>query len=203
MTHGERRFGSAILVISTAAFLVLAVLVGALVLREDPLPSVDELTDPDQVVDVLTGRDLSGLSDDDKGAYARRLSALVPIAELKRDWGKLSCEKRETLKANLQELDKAKRQQRLDRYFDLSPEQRVAYLDAEIDKLLAAETEAKSTKAGAGRGGKAQTGKGPAGNKSSWIDDWVQNTPAEERARLLEYKRAIVDRMEERGIERP
>jgi hypothetical protein len=203
MTHRERRFSSAILVSSTAAFLVLAVMVGALVLREDSLPSVDELTDPDEAVDVLTDRDLSGLSDDDKGAYARRLSTLLPLAELKRDWGTLSSEERETFKTNLKELDKAVQQQRLNRYFDLSPEQRVAYLDAEIDKLLAAETEAKSTKAGAGRGGKAQTGKGPAGNRSAWIDDWVQNTPAEERARLLEYKRAIVDRMEERGIERP
>jgi hypothetical protein len=202
MTHEKAKQRPLILLGVTASFLVLFVLVGVLILRDDSPPPVSDMASREDAIEVLTGTDFSGMDDSGKDVYAERISSLVPLEELKRDWSEFSPEQQSRLKKNLKELSEAKYRQELDTYFQLPEKQRTAHLDAEIDSMIAEAGEKADGSRTKGRTDGSEE-KRRAGRSSSGVDDWVQTTPAEERARILEYKRALVDRMEQRGIQWP
>lgn len=84
--------------------------------------------------------------------------------------------------------------EKIEEYFELPPEQRVAYLDKMLDEKEKNRRDRKDD----GRGGKRN---GSKGFTPETLKHVLERLPAEERSRHLEFKRAWMERMRERGIE--
>lgn len=96
-------------------------------------------------------------------------------------------------------------------YCELPAAEREAYLDKIIDekeagqKKAATAGEAKNAEAapkkdsGDASTGKRDEGKGK-GFSSARLKNWMENVPPEERAQVMEFKRAMQERMEQRRI---
>ena len=98
-------------------------------------------------------------------------------------------------------------------YSQLSPRQKVAYLDEMIDEIIAdaekKQSYSKKTASGAKQVFKGKTGNVKSTKKNSdknWdspegFRGWSENMDPEKRAYILELKEAVIERMEQRGIE--
>jgi len=100
-------------------------------------------------------------------------------------------------------------------YSQLPPKQKVRFLDERIDEYVRAAEQkrqgapqkssgAVSKSGSAAKGGSVNTVKARAARKPSSLEGiraWSEKVDPEERAHILELKEAIVQRMEERGID--
>ena len=100
---------------------------------------------------------------------------------------------------------------RIDAYYAASPDQRRAELDRQIDqeeimrKAFEAGSAVVNAVGGGQRGGSGSTGGGPPSSGSQedrnrWRKNIIDSTTPEERARYTEYRRAMEERREERGL---
>jgi len=181
--------GAGVLVVALAGALVL--------LLGKSLPPAEEITDRETAIEVLAGTDLSQLPEAEKIKYAEKMLELRPWEPKGEPKPGLSEEQQRQLDNNIKGLFAAKKREDMNRYAAMPKAEQAVYLDQVINKLVAGKQVASKKKAG----GK-QAGKDEAAAKA-WIDNWMQTTGAEERARTLEYKRALVERMEQRGIKWP
>ena len=110
---------------------------------------------------------------------------------------------------------------RMDEYFTAPPQQRLAVLDRQIDQeemmrkafeagrgAMAALGGGGSTAGGGGSGAAAGDGnarRGPRGSRTEedrnkWRKSMIDRTTPEQRARYVEYRRAMEERREKRGL---
>jgi hypothetical protein len=118
---------------------------------------------------------------------------------------------RRQLKRNIASTFPNKTNERVKKYFKLPPEQRVAFLDKMIDERQKKKNSSKKP-GGDGKddgrskkpdGGKDNSPKrgGKGGFTPQGLKHVLENLSAEERSRTLEFKRDVVNRMRERGIQ--
>lgn len=98
-------------------------------------------------------------------------------------------------------------------YSQLPPRQKVAYLDEIIDQMTRKtekkQSYAKQTASGAKQVSQSKGGNGNSAGKSSgknWdspegFRNWSESMDPEKRAYIMEIKEAVMERMEQRGIE--
>lgn len=108
-------------------------------------------------------------------------------------------------------------QARMDEYFTAPPEKRLAVLDRQIDQeemMRKAFEAGRSVMAAIGAGGGGNAGgaggdgrqsRGPRGSRTEedrnkWRKSMIDRTTPEQRARYVEYRRAVEDRREKRGL---
>ena len=102
---------------------------------------------------------------------------------------------------------------RIDAYFDATAEQRTAVLDRQIDQeewFRKAYEATRAVTAAVGGNASGGTGGGPAGggpprggneeDRNKWRKAIIDRTSPAERARYVEYRRAIEERREQRGL---
>lgn len=112
---------------------------------------------------------------------------------------------------------------RMDEYFTAPPQQRLAVLDRQIDQeemmrkafeagrgaMAALGGGGGGSNAGGGGGGNAASGgnatRGPRGSRTEedrnkWRKSMIDRTTPEQRARYVEYRRAMEERREKRGL---
>ena len=191
--------------LALAAVLFVAVLAGALVmlLGTSP-PSPETIADRETAIEVLANTDLSELPEAEKLRYADKMLELRPWEPKGEPKPGLSEEQQQQLDRNIKGVFAARKREDMNRYAAMPKAEQIAYLDQVINKLVAGKKEKSGGKLAAAKGktGGKQPGKDEAAVKGR-IDNWMQTTGAEERARTLEYKRALVERMEQRGITWP
>ena len=98
------------------------------------------------------------------------------------------------LKRNIASTRRDMTDEKIKEYFELPPEQRVAYLD----KIIDGKKKNRRDRKDGGRGGDRN---GIKGFTPEALKHVLEHLPAEERSRHLEFKRAWMERMRERGIE--
>jgi hypothetical protein len=119
---------------------------------------------------------------------------------------------RRRLRENLAPVVRQMHKRRMNRYFELPPEERTAYLDELIDEMR------RHAGAGPGGSGPDRAGRRPArrsaedgppppgpprGLTPERIKRHIESTSPEDRARFMQFHKAVRRRMEERGIEPP
>jgi hypothetical protein len=157
---------------------------------------------PGEVVVYLASEEFARLPLDERREY------LAATGEAKELWSgedgeaamaALSSAQRQRLRRNIGEVYESGWRRELNRYFELSAEERVAYLDEMIDKAQAKATARKEaggeTQSTAKTKGKSDSGFGPEDFHS-----YIVKTDPARRAREMEFKRAYIERMRERGI---
>jgi len=189
----------------------------------DAPPPVEEITDQETAVEVLTESDLSKLSQEEKLAYAEKMRELRPW-ELTRardrsgenTAGKgapkieLTEEQRKLLRNNARAVFGAIMNQRADAYAALPQDQRVAYLDSMIDEIEARRKEHEARRA---ERGEEESREQPPPEKEgdgdkpdrkqrmmSRMKERIETTDPEERAKHMQLFKDMRARMEERGI---
>ncbi|MHC4561861.1 MAG: hypothetical protein ACYS8X_03705 [Planctomycetota bacterium] len=166
-----------------------------------PAPSPEEQA-PKEVLAYLASEDFARRPLDERREYLR------VTGEAKKFWsddGKaalddLSDGQRERFKRNVGEVYESKWRQERDRYFELPPAERVAYLDQIIDDLQAEaarkkEPAPKTQAKAAEKKNKRGKGFGPEGLRA-----YIVTTDRAEPAKDMEFKNAYRQRMRERGI---
>ncbi|MBT3286070.1 MAG: hypothetical protein HN380_01900 [Victivallales bacterium] len=185
--------------------LLVAVLAGALVmlLGTSP-PSPETIADRETAIEVLANTDLSELPEAEKLRYADKMLELRPWEPKGEPKPGLSEEQQQQLDRNIKGVFAARKREDMNRYAAMPKAEQIAYLDQVINKLVAGKKAKGGGKLAAGK--EKAVGKQPGKDEAAvkaWIDNWMQTTGAEERTRTLEYKRALVERMEQRGITWP
>lgn len=107
---------------------------------------------------------------------------------------------------------------RMDEYFTASPQQRLAVLDRQIDQeemmrkafeagrgAMAALGGGGGNAGGSGSGAAGDANRGPRGSRTEedrnkWRKSMIDRTTPEQRARYVEYRRAMDERREQRGL---
>ncbi len=122
-----------------------------------------------------------------------------------RMWGRdgsLSESERKQLRENMKPVMIEHMRKEVDAFFRMTPEEQTAHLDKVIDKKLEViRNHAPQADRGGARGAPDE-GKGRRkGFNPQRLKKKLEGIPAEDRARAMEYRKAIRDRMEARGID--
>lgn len=161
---------------------VLALLAAGLIWwRNRPDPQLAKVK---AMAQKLTGDEGRNLAPDQRRAA---------FQDLRKEMDKLSPDQR-------RELGKERRkqfQERIDRFFQLSPQERTAHLDKEIDRM---EQFRKQRAAQGPPGGMPMGGFGADVDREERRRRRLDESTAEERARLSEYFRALNERRQQRGL---
>ena len=120
----------------------------------------------------------------------------------------LSEEERENLRRNVRRVFMEMMRDAVNEYFELPEMERTAYLDERIDEFRARGGARRGPGRGApdgesdrGAGGSARSGRrGPTPERMGRM---MRRTDPEMRAKMIEFRRAMRERMEERGISPP
>lgn len=219
-------------IIGVAALLVvlIAAIVGAAVWwTGGGPPAIEEISDQDAAVEALKNADFSKLSEEEKVAYADKLRELRPWDIVRRrsdtdettgegteDQLQLTDEERQRIRQNARELFHAAMKDRVQGYFELPAEDRIAYLDRMIDDMQERRRQMEEPRSGPGEGEPTPPGQDGKDRDRSPPDDAdrrkrgmarlkerIETTDPEERAQFVEFMKQMRQRMEERGIEPP
>lgn len=220
------------LLIACAGVAVLAVAgyVTARWLLNDAPPPVEKITDEKQAVEVLKTADFSKLSTEEKLAYAEKIRELRPRGTRGRDGrnsqDEMTDAEKQRLRANSREVFSAMYQKRMDDYFALPKEEKTAYLDTMIDEMVArmaehqkarAEREKERAEEKKSSPPEPVTEEKPPQEKPrermsaeerkersmAHMKERIETTDPEERAKHIEFMKAMRERMEARKIEMP
>jgi hypothetical protein len=177
----------------------LAALVVALALLPDRAVPDPEAQSPEERAAYAASKSFARLSVDARRAYLQ--AAGMGRGGARPEPGTLSEAERTQLRKNVGEVRREDMQQRVQAYFALPPAQRTAYLDEMINQRLQREAtrDRDDDRGGPGpgpeRGGE---GRGPTPER---MKKRIENTPPEERAQMTEFRKAMRERMQARGIE--
>ena len=168
------------------------------------VPAVENQT-PQEVLAYLASDDFARQPLDVRRDYLRRVKEAGHLR--KEHWGAdqdgLSDEQRQRLRRNLGAVGKDEMDARIKRYFELLAAERTAHLDAMIDEMqakIAAHKDKQARRPKPESGSKKEGGKGLT---PEHLKGWIEKTDATERAMLMEFKKAFLRRMRERGISEP
>ncbi len=168
------------------------------------LPPTD-LQTPEQTVEMLASEEFHGLSSDKKEAYYQELLDTneaqgedrgAIMGAFFRAAGKMDDQQKERLQENARELGMAFMERRLDEYFALSQEAKNAHLDERIDQIQ----QWRERSDGQDGGGHRRGGGRRRGLTPEMLERFIEHVPPARRAKFVQYRLDIRDRMEERGI---
>lgn len=179
-----------ITVSSVAAGLVLISVVSAIALRGDKGPDFTGKS-PEEIKEYFTPEAFQNMNERDQ------------LAAKKRAFGSYRERQVQTF------IDQARI------YSKLPPKQKIRFLDERIDEYVRAAEQKQQAARQKGSGAVSRSGSGAKGgsvntakartagkpSESEGIHAWSERTDPEQRAHILELKEAIVQRMEERGID--
>jgi hypothetical protein len=188
-------------------------------LRRPAIPATPQSDDPKELIAAMASEDFAKLSDSQKQAYFKRLTADGSPREAFRASRELDESQRRQLRQNVRPLMEQEFERRIDEYFALPAEQQTGYLDEQIDQMLAMrkQFEARRAERAATRPARTQ----PSGEASADGDDQhrrrsggrhrgpsaqrlkrrIEHTSPQRRAKFMAYMKAMHERMEQRGIE--
>lgn len=144
--------------------------------------------------------------------------AATSMMEIRQRTEALPAHLREQVERNGSDMFRSAFRARIDRYFSLPPEQRLAEIDRQIDEeetwrraFEAGQAALRTLGVGGGQEQRPQEGGGTAGSNQPWAsrteeerNRWrktmVDRTSPEERARYTEWRRARDARREQRGL---
>ncbi len=156
-----------------------------------------------------------------------RLQTLAKMDEdeLRESLENMDDEARRRIRSSIGPVMFARMRRSVDDFHKLPESQREAFLDQEIDRMQtfrevvrkmrgprderegAPRPEAQARRApaeqGQGRGGPPRAGRDGARRGRGNMMNWLSRVPADRRARIISYRKAITNRMKERGIEPP
>jgi hypothetical protein len=181
--------GCVLLVVAFVTILAVAFAGG----REAPPPIAQG--DSDDALRYLASRDFAAQPAAVREAYVRQAKDAGLFAKAKGPDSPLSEDERRQLGENVKIVTRDYSDKRMDEYFDLPPEQRDRYLDKLIDEVQSKRRE-HTDKEGATKPGGEKNSSPAEGLKRA-----LEGTTAEERSRILEFKRDWMDRCRQRGIE--
>jgi hypothetical protein len=161
-------------------------------------------------------------------AFSEESRALEPeerraiFNRMREESEKLTDEQRRALREEVRESFQGRMQQRIGRFFELSGDERIAYLDEQIDEIEERSAQWRQRERsgevggrgpGSGRGGPgggfgARDGRGRGGRGNMTAEQrndrrrgFLDRTSAQDRAQFAAYMEAINARREERGLE--
>lgn len=114
--------------------------------------------------------------------------------QLRSELQQLSSRQRRLLRDERRRLLLAK----IDRYHELPKAEQVAFLDREIDRLLALRRE--ENRSAAGQSAERATPSGTADERERSLKQQLNTTPPEQRARLGDYGKQMLERARARGV---
>ena len=147
---------------------------------------------PEETASYVASKQFAKLDDAEKQDY---LSQIQGRRELFRAAQDLSEEDRQKLRENVRPLFRRAMEDRVDEYFELSPEEQTVFLDGMIDQM---ETM---------RQGRPDRPAGERQRRPGFTPDrmknMLENTPPESRAKFVEFMDAVRKRRKERGLGDP
>lgn len=124
----------------------------------------------------------------------------LPSAERLETWDSLRQAMQRLTPEQRWELGQAQRERReaeMDRYFELSPKEKAAFLDAQIDRMQKWRTAANAN----GAGGPPAGFRPPAGgDRDERMRNRLDHTTPEQRAQWAQFRKDMQARMAQRGI---
>lgn len=201
--------------VGAAVVLVAAAVVLTAWLVRPAAPPNPESQSPDEVRSYLASEEFSKHSEPVRQEYLDKVIASATPGAMRRSaLGQprdLTDEQRRRLRQNVQPLMQNMIQQRIDQYFELPEQQRAAYMDKLIDEMMAWRPRPQSTPPAetpqpqpAGSSTQQRPGHDRGrGFSPQRLKEYIESTPPETRAKLVEFMKAFRERMEQRGISFP
>lgn len=191
-----------------------AALAAAILFAWSRVPPDPASAPPEEVARYLASERFAQLPLEQKQVYLETLrqNASGDPSRAMRAMDSLTETERERLHENMGAVFQARMRQEIDRYFELPPEQRVAYLDEWIDRHEAFRRQWSSRREGepnapssrpafSGRWHGPRRHGGP-GNIEH-LKHMIKHTSGKDQARFLEFMDALRKRREERGLPPP
>ena len=157
----------------------------------------DPAGSPQDVAAYVASNKFARLSADDKQAYLRQAGP-----GLFRSSRELSDEQRQKLRENIGPVFRQGMEDRINKYFELPPEEQIAYLDEMIDRMEAMR-QAHPPRASAGSDGQNQRPRGRGGFTPARMKNRIENTSPEHRAKMAAFRKAMSERRKQRGLSGP
>ena len=160
---------------------------------------------PEEIVKYLASDDYSRMPEASRRDYFEKVRQLR--AEHGGDFlpiDRLTENELESFGRNVRPFSRQRGEDRIEKYFSLPPEQRVAYLDQAIDRMQARMAQRRTqpsrqgSAASGGRGGRRGGFMTPARLRNR-----IEKTEPIKRAKSVEFRKAMRKRMKERGITFP
>lgn len=185
----------------------------------DPPPPNPATAQPEEVTKYLASEQFAKLPVEKKQAYFEEIHRKSPSGprRVMRSANTLTEKEREQLHENMGSMFQARMREEMDRYFELPPEDRTAYLDEMIDRheqhghrpppppeaRRAAAGNESSADGGPGDHRGRRHGRGPHHRNPEHIKRRIEHTSAKDHARFMEFMEAMRKRREERGLGSP
>jgi hypothetical protein len=177
-------------------------------------PPPEPETDSSAAVAFVTSEGFAALSDDEREAYLDRVADqfierdLRPILrQLRAGAADLPEDERRRRHRAVRPLARKIHEKHVDRYFELPENERAAYLDQRIDRLLelhkewAERRQRRAEEAGSASDKQTEpTRRARRHFTPEWIKLRIESSDPENRARRAEYHRALRERIEKRGL---
>lgn len=187
-------------------------------LSRPAIPTTPQSEDPKELIQAMASEDFAKLSDSQKQAYFKRLTADGSPREAFRASRELDESQRRQLRQNVRPLMEQEFERRIDEYFALPAEQQAGYLDEQIDQMLAireqfrarraqraatrpARTQPTGEASSDGDSNRRRSGGRHRGPSAQRLKRRIEHTSPQRRAKFLAYMKAMRERMEQRGIE--
>lgn len=159
-----------------------------------PVTAPDPVTQTrGQAVKYLASKEFSKLDPEKKQEYFDAAWEDRNYWQRPRD-ANLTDEETKNLRKNIRPLFRRRMEQRLDKYFELPPAERTAYLDEVIDRIQQRWSRDPNRARRSGR----RRGRFTPGR----VRGMIERTTPEQRAKFDEFRKAMRKRMRERGVER-
>ncbi|MBN1554382.1 MAG: hypothetical protein JXA11_06530 [Phycisphaerae bacterium] len=180
-------------------------------LFRDPPPPNPETARPEEIVEFFASEQFANLPPEKKQEYfeeVRQKNDGSP-RRMMRSAENLTEQQREKLHENMGSIFMARMEQEINRYFDLPPEQRTAYLDEMIDRHEQRRQEWRNRRPP--REDRAENNQADnqrrrdrGGRRGHWSPErrkrMLERIPGEQRARHMEFREAMRKRRQERGL---
>ncbi len=201
--------------IGGGGFLVVAAATAAVVyMVNQPAPPPDvQVATTQEAADYLASDDFRKLSDDKKQQFVSEVFRSGKGRSVMREaHEKMTDEQRQAFREAGRERFQKQMDERMDKYFKLPPEERVAYLDEAIDRMQEMRNRPRpprpssdnANNSNANNQNRRRGGPGGGGRRHFSPDrmrNRLEHTSPERRAKFTEFFRAMQKRMKERGIE--
>lgn len=190
-----------------AVAIVVIVLAGAAALLWRSAPPENPET-PEEAIRVIASRHFQSLDPDQQQIHVEKAfsekSKKGPSA-----FDALTTSQRVRLKENMAAYQARSWTRRIEAYHALPPAEKTAYLDQliteeeqkRIEKASAQDHSPKSGDGGKASGASEKWKSAKDESAAGWLKQSIESTSPDERARSLEFKKALRDRREQRGLE--
>jgi len=198
-------------IVAGGVVLAAGIVAGAVWLWPEPTPPDPAVQTSQDVTKYMASKEFGKLDLDARQQYLEAARATgTNQGFFRRPSGDLTDEERRQLRQNMRPMMQQMMTERVTKYFELPPAEQVAYLDQMIDGMQAmrkqreqrrAEREASGETSGEGnrqRGDGRRRGRGFTPERMKRM---IENTPPERRAQFVEFRKAMVARMQARGID--